>query len=186
MSIRPTTKDLERLKTPFGKLIKSPPEQTIPQLKRIIQDTKPPKVIAVGDVVSRETLKAGVRIDLRIVDNRSMRRDLSIASYPAKKEVGTRRAQESLNNKLNPERCSDSPKSGSNRQPRSNTNAGSHIVIPTHHKRPRETQNPFRRTNQGPSRTNNSTTQTNNSRHKTPNGSSGRRRRLERNPEGRN
>ena len=43
-------------------------------------------VVAVGDVVSRETLKAGIRIDLRIVDNRSMRRDLSISSYPAKKE----------------------------------------------------------------------------------------------------
>ena len=43
-------------------------------------------VVAVGDVVSRETLKDGVRVDLRIVDNRSMRKDLSISSYPAKKE----------------------------------------------------------------------------------------------------
>ncbi len=90
MALRPNPKDLEKLKTPFGKLIKGPPEETIPQLERMILETKPPRVVAVGDVVSRETLKAGVRVDLRIVDNRSMRKDLSASTYPASKEYSVK------------------------------------------------------------------------------------------------
>jgi GTP-dependent dephospho-CoA kinase len=51
----------------------------------MIRETNPPMVAAVGDVVSRETLKAGLKVDLRIVDNRSMRKDLSASTLPAKK-----------------------------------------------------------------------------------------------------
>src|SRR5712692_9504783 len=87
MALRPNPKDLEKLKTPFGKLIKGPPEETIPQLERMILETKPPRVVAVGDVVSRETLKAGVRVDLRIVDNRSMRTS-SFCQSSSKSPVG--------------------------------------------------------------------------------------------------
>jgi GTP-dependent dephospho-CoA kinase len=90
MAIRPSSRDLEKLKTPFGRLIKGPPEKTIPQLELMIRETKPPMVIAVGDVVSRETLKAGVRVRIRIVDNRSMRKDLATSSYAAKKEYRVR------------------------------------------------------------------------------------------------
>ncbi len=85
MTLRPSPEDLARLKTPFGKLVPGPAEETIPQLAGIIRETKPPRVIAVGDVVSRETLKAGVRVDMRIVDNRSLRQDLVASKYPAKK-----------------------------------------------------------------------------------------------------
>lgn len=86
MALRPAPKDLEKLKTPFGRLIKGPPDETISQLGTLIRQMKPPVVVAVGDVVSRETLRAGVRVNLRIVDNRTMRTDLSSATYPAKKE----------------------------------------------------------------------------------------------------
>ena len=86
MALRPTLEDLNKLKTPFGRLIRGTPEETIPQLKIIIRETKPPIVATVGDVVSRETLKAGIRVDLRIVDNRTMRVDLSTSTYPSKKE----------------------------------------------------------------------------------------------------
>ncbi len=85
MSIRPGPRDLERLKVPFGRLIKGTPAETIPQLKLMIREAEPPMVVAVGDVVSRETLKAGLKIDLRIVDNRSMRKELSASTLPAKK-----------------------------------------------------------------------------------------------------
>ncbi len=84
MNLRPRPEDLPRLKNPFGELVHGSPEETIPRLARIIRDTKPPRVIAVGDVVSRETLRAGIKVDLRIVDNRSLRKDLEVATYPAK------------------------------------------------------------------------------------------------------
>ena len=104
MPLRPNPADLERLKTPFGKLIPGPPDDTIPKLKEIVQATRPPLIVAVGDVVSRETLKAGIRTDLRIVDHRSMRKDLSTATYPSKKSfnvknppgVITREAEEAI------------------------------------------------------------------------------------------
>ncbi len=84
MNLRPRPEDLARLKNPFGDLIPGPPKETIPKLTRMIRETKPPRVIAVGDVVSRETLRAGIVVDLRIVDNRSLRKDLDVATYPAK------------------------------------------------------------------------------------------------------
>ncbi len=84
MNLRPRPEDLSKLKNPFGELIPGPAEETIPKLARIIRETRPPRVIAVGDVVSRETLRAGIVIDLRIVDNRSLRKDLEAATYPAK------------------------------------------------------------------------------------------------------
>jgi GTP-dependent dephospho-CoA kinase len=86
MALRPTPKDLEKLKTPFGMLIRGPPDETISQLGTLVRQGKPPVVVAVGDVVSRETLRAGVRVNLRIVDNRTMRTDLPSAAYPAKRE----------------------------------------------------------------------------------------------------
>ena len=37
-----------------------------------------------GDVVSREALKAGLPIDVRVVDNRSMRKAIQSAAFPAR------------------------------------------------------------------------------------------------------
>ncbi len=39
-------------------------------------------VVTVGDIVSIETLKAGIPVNLRIVDHRSMRQPLGIMSFP--------------------------------------------------------------------------------------------------------
>jgi uncharacterized protein (UPF0218 family) len=46
----------------------------MPKLKALIQRNKPPKVIAVGDVVSRETLATGIRVNLRIIDQMTLRK----------------------------------------------------------------------------------------------------------------
>jgi uncharacterized protein (UPF0218 family) len=43
-------------------------------LNSVISETQPRRITAVGDVVSRETLVAGITVNLRIVDNISMRR----------------------------------------------------------------------------------------------------------------
>ena len=82
MLIRPSASDLQRLKVPFGELFAGPPEETIPKLKNLIEKAKPPMVVTVGDVVSGETLKAGLDVRVRIVDNRSMRKDIPTSRFP--------------------------------------------------------------------------------------------------------
>ncbi len=67
IQLRPNQGDLERLKEPFGKLILGDPPKTMPELNSIISRLHPRKVVAVGDVVSRETYAAGIRVDLRIM-----------------------------------------------------------------------------------------------------------------------
>src|SRR5216683_8365164 len=74
IQLRPSQPDLERLKEPFGKLLLGDPSKTMPELNTIVSRTHPRKVVAVGDVVSRETLAAGIRVDLRIIDHTSMRK----------------------------------------------------------------------------------------------------------------
>ena len=52
------------------------------KLKLLIERDRPPVVVTVGDIVSIETLKAGIPVNLRIVDYRSMREPLGIMSFP--------------------------------------------------------------------------------------------------------
>jgi uncharacterized protein (UPF0218 family) len=49
----------------------------MPKLKMLVQLNKPTKVTTVGDVVSRETLAAGIQVSLRIVDQMTLRKRLS-------------------------------------------------------------------------------------------------------------
>ena len=74
IQLRPGQTDLQRLKEPFGRLIPGTPAKTMSALNSIISQTKPGRVTAVGDVVSRETLVAGIMVNLRILDHISMRR----------------------------------------------------------------------------------------------------------------
>ncbi|OLD14974.1 MAG: hypothetical protein AUI50_08485 [Crenarchaeota archaeon 13_1_40CM_2_52_14] len=76
-SFRPSQSDLVRMKTPLGKLITGAPIETMPKLKVHVQKTKPAKVTTVGDVVSRETLTAGIPVNLRIVDQLTLRKQIS-------------------------------------------------------------------------------------------------------------
>lgn len=74
IQLRPNPADMQRLKEPFGRLLPGTPAQTMSALNRIIGQTQPSRVAAVGDVVSRETLIAGISVNLRILDHISMRR----------------------------------------------------------------------------------------------------------------
>lgn len=49
----------------------------MPKLKLLVQRTKPSKLTTVGDVVSRETLAAGIYVSLRIVDQMTLRKRMS-------------------------------------------------------------------------------------------------------------
>ena len=90
IQLRPSQADLLRLKEPFGRLLPGTPAKTISELNSIISQTRPRKVVAVGDVVSRETLVAGIRVDLRILDHISMRRPTAAFNLKVKKTYTVR------------------------------------------------------------------------------------------------
>lgn len=65
----------QELKNPLGTLIKGPPKDTMRKLAEIIQKEKPVLLISVGDEVSRNMLKSGIRPHVMIVDNKVMREE---------------------------------------------------------------------------------------------------------------
>ena len=67
----------KRLKAPLGLLIKGSFEETMKELKRIIEKEKPSKIIAVGDVVSSDLTKYGIYPQVFIVDNKVMREPIT-------------------------------------------------------------------------------------------------------------
>ncbi len=62
-----------KLKTPFGSLIEGTPEQTMAKMKALVEKEQPPKIISVGDVVSRNLHKYSIHPQLTIIDNVSLR-----------------------------------------------------------------------------------------------------------------
>lgn len=74
MVIRRLTPDLRtELKSPLGLLIPGAFEETTKALKQLIQKEKPVKIVSVGDVVSRNMIKAGIHPQVLVVDNRVLR-----------------------------------------------------------------------------------------------------------------
>jgi GTP-dependent dephospho-CoA kinase len=57
----------------------------MPALIQIISQTRPKRIAAVGDVVSRETLVAGIGVNLRILDHISMRKPTDAFNLKVKK-----------------------------------------------------------------------------------------------------
>lgn len=84
-SFRPSQSDLVRLKTPLGTLVAGAPFETMPKLRSYVQKTKPAKITTVGDVVSRETLAAGIPVNLRIVDQMTLRKRISQVEIKAER-----------------------------------------------------------------------------------------------------
>jgi uncharacterized protein (UPF0218 family) len=84
-NFRPSQSDLVRLKTPLGELITGTPIETMPKLRLHVQITKPSMITTVGDVVSRETLAAGIPVNLRIVDQMTLRKKISQVEIKAER-----------------------------------------------------------------------------------------------------
>ena len=66
----------KRLKNPIGTLIIGNPEKTMNYLKRNIALEKPTKLLAIGDNVTINMIKYGIKADLYIVDNKIMRKPI--------------------------------------------------------------------------------------------------------------
>jgi uncharacterized protein (UPF0218 family) len=64
----------EKFKRPFGLLLRGTFSDTMRQLQEIVDREKPTRVIAVGDTVSRNLHESGIKAQLSITDNKSMRK----------------------------------------------------------------------------------------------------------------
>jgi uncharacterized protein (UPF0218 family) len=62
-----------KLKEPFGILIQGSFDQTTIKIKELLETEKPPKLISVGDVVSRNLHQHNIEPSLTIIDNKSLR-----------------------------------------------------------------------------------------------------------------
>jgi uncharacterized protein (UPF0218 family) len=62
----------------------------MPKLKVLVQRSKPSKLTTVGDVVSRETLTAGIHVNLRIVDQMTLRKRISPVEIKAERTYKVR------------------------------------------------------------------------------------------------
>ncbi len=74
-------------KKPFGKLLRGPSPQTMKQLKTIIASEKPPTIISIGDVVSKNLHKHGITPQVSITDNKSLRRTVKPPVFEEKRVV---------------------------------------------------------------------------------------------------
>lgn len=63
----------KKLKAPLGLLIEGSSEETMKELKKMIEEEKPSRIVAVGDVVSANMMKYGIFPQVFIVDNKVMR-----------------------------------------------------------------------------------------------------------------
>jgi uncharacterized protein (UPF0218 family) len=82
------TPNLRReLKAPLGTLIAGTVEDATSRLKELIDSVKPKKIISVGDVISESMIKRGLKIDVSIIDNKSMRKPISPLTFKADKTL---------------------------------------------------------------------------------------------------
>lgn len=73
-----------KLKEPFGELIKGSFSETMAKMKQLVDVEKPPKIISVGDTVTKNLHDYSVRLDLAVIDNQSMRKKFQPVVYTAK------------------------------------------------------------------------------------------------------
>ncbi len=73
VAYRITPKLRTKLKEPFGSLIHGSFEETMGKIKERVHREKPPRIISVGDVVSRNLHEHKIHPQLTIIDNISLR-----------------------------------------------------------------------------------------------------------------
>lgn len=76
-----------QLKKPWGTLIHGSFTETASKLKQIIGEQKPPRLISVGDAVSKNLVENKIFPNLVIIDNKVMRAAVEPVLFPADKEV---------------------------------------------------------------------------------------------------
>lgn len=72
-----------KFKEPFGLLVRGSFEQTMVKMKEV-KAQNPPKIIAVGDIVTKNLQDYEIPFDLAITDNQCMRKKVQPAVYTSK------------------------------------------------------------------------------------------------------
>jgi uncharacterized protein (UPF0218 family) len=72
-----------RFKEPFGVLVKGSFDQTMAKISEI-KAQNPPKIISVGDIVTKNLHTYGIPVDLAIFDNQCMRKKVEPITYVLK------------------------------------------------------------------------------------------------------
>ena len=74
-------------KQPFGRLLRGSSSETMRQLRAIVDTEKPPLFVSVGDMVSQNLHRYGIKPQISITDNKSLRRAVKPAVFEAKTVV---------------------------------------------------------------------------------------------------
>jgi uncharacterized protein (UPF0218 family) len=82
-----------KLKEPFGMLIRGSFAETMRKLETIVKREKPPKIISVGDTVSRNLHEHQMNPQLSITDNKRMRRRIKPRTFTGKNVVHVKNPQ---------------------------------------------------------------------------------------------
>lgn len=61
------------LKKPLGTLIEGSPDEAMKVVKKYVKETKPPMLVSIGDIVSRNLLKANIKLNVFIIDGKTLR-----------------------------------------------------------------------------------------------------------------
>ncbi len=67
-------------------MIVGKPNETMPQLKQLVAQSRPTRIVTVGDVVTNEARAAGIKVDLGIIDGKTMRHE-SVQNVHAKQSI---------------------------------------------------------------------------------------------------
>jgi len=70
-----------KLKEPFGLLVKGSFDETMAKMKEIVENEKPPKIISVGDTVSKNLHEYAICAQVTIIDNQCMRKKVQPTNY---------------------------------------------------------------------------------------------------------
>jgi uncharacterized protein (UPF0218 family) len=82
-----------KLKEPFGILIRGSFAETMSEMENIVKREKPPKMISVGDTVSRNLHEHQMNPQLSITDNKRMRRRIQPRTFTGKNIVHVKNPQ---------------------------------------------------------------------------------------------
>jgi uncharacterized protein (UPF0218 family) len=82
-----------KLKEPFGRLIRGSFAETMGKMENIVKREKPPKIVSVGDTVSRNLHEHQMNPQLSITDNKRMRRKIKPRIFTGKNVVHVKNPQ---------------------------------------------------------------------------------------------
>lgn len=60
------------------------------ELVGLVKETRPARITTVGDIVSEEAMKAGIQVNLRIIDHKTMRKPIESTTKPSNHEFSLR------------------------------------------------------------------------------------------------